>query len=379
VAAIDMGAVFRAAGLDKNTFAETVPRLLPEHAADQVLAWKGPHPKIPDTQLTVEIATWKGRVTQVEVEFPVLDADPVAAVRSLWQGLRDAFLKLALGVAGFFGILLARSNWKKERVDKKGALRLAAACFALVVVTWSGLTHPIASGGMWSFLWSITANALLDAAILWVLYLALEPAVRARWPHAIVTWNRMLAGRWQDAQVGSHILIGAALGTAAWALLFIPMGPKNTLSSGISLWPLLGTRQWVASYAANLADALMFGPLYFFTIFGLRRILKRDWLAAIAASVLFTLSQNELFTDAHWERTAATFILLYSILMFVLLRVGLVTLVSALFFLNALNRLCLGFDLHAWWAADGLATMTLIIAMASYAFWRSIGTRELTQ
>jgi hypothetical protein len=28
-----------------------------------------------------------------------------------------------------------------------------------------------------------------------------------------VTWNRVLAGRWLDAQVGSHILIGAAVGS----------------------------------------------------------------------------------------------------------------------------------------------------------------------
>jgi hypothetical protein len=296
-----------------------------------------------------------------------------------WLSLRNLFLKLALGIAGFFGILLARNNWKKERVDKKGALRLAMACFVLVAITWTGLTHPVASSGMFGFVWAITANGLLDSAILWVLYLALEPALRSRWPHAIVTWNRILAGRWKDAQVGSHVLIGAALGTGLWVLLMLPTGPKNMLSSGISLWQLLGTRQWVGSYAANMADALMFGPLYFFTIFGLRHFLKKDWLAAIAASILFTISQDEVFTDADWERTAVTFVILYSILMFVLLRVGLVALVIALFSFNALNRLCLGTDLRAWWTPDGLATMILILGMTAYAFWRSVGTRELSQ
>jgi hypothetical protein len=43
---------------------------------------------------------------------------------------------------------------------------------------------------------------LLWGAGFWLLYLALEPAVRAHWPHSIVTWNRILAGRWKDAQVG---------------------------------------------------------------------------------------------------------------------------------------------------------------------------------
>lgn len=54
------------------------------------------------------------------------------------------------------------------------------------------------------------------AAALWFAYLALEPEVRARWPHSIVTWNRVLAGRWWDAQVGSHVLIGAAVGSGLW-------------------------------------------------------------------------------------------------------------------------------------------------------------------
>ena len=48
--------------------------------------------------------------------------------------------------------------------------------------------------------------------MIWLLYIALEPAVRARWPHAILTWSRVLAGRWQDAQVAAHVLYGALVG-----------------------------------------------------------------------------------------------------------------------------------------------------------------------
>jgi hypothetical protein len=65
--------------------------------------------------------------------------------------------------------------------------------------------------------------------------------------------------------------------------------------------------------------------------------------------------------------------------MFVLLRVGLVTTISAMFFLNALNRLCLGSDWKAWWAPSGFATIFLLLALASYAFWRSMGARDLVE
>jgi serine/threonine-protein kinase len=53
--------VFRAAGLEMAGFTETTPENLPTHPFDQWHAWKGPHPKIPQTELLVEIASWKGR------------------------------------------------------------------------------------------------------------------------------------------------------------------------------------------------------------------------------------------------------------------------------------------------------------------------------
>jgi len=379
-APVEMDAVFHAAGLDLKTFTEMAPLLLPQHAVDQLRAWKGPHPTIPDMELTVEVATWKGRVTQAIVEFPwYRAAEPVAETRSLVLKVREILVRAAVGAAGFFSILLARRNWKKERVDKKGALRIATAYFALGLVAWIGRVHPVPNDDMFSLFYSFAGEAFLFAACVWLLYLALEPAVRSRWPHAIVTWNRVLAGRWNDAQVGSHILIGAAVGMGMWVTLYlVNREPRNELNVGIALWPLLGARSWVAAYALNMQDALVIGLLEFFAIFGLRVLLKKDWLAATAASLLFTaVVQNDVFGDPHWPQKLALYFVLYGVLMFVLLRVGLVTTIGALFFFNALNRVCLGSDFKAWWAPFGFATIFLLVTMASLALWRSLGTQEI--
>jgi predicted Ser/Thr protein kinase len=375
---IDMEAVFRAAGLDLKEFTEAAPVLLPKHAADQVRAWKGPHPKIPNAEVTVEVATWKGRVTQVVVEFPWSRAADPGGGRGAWLAkAREYVDDAALVTVWVFAIFLARRNWKKERVDKRGALRIAILFFACGMVGWIGRVHPIPTDNMLDLAFSTAGDTLVSAVMVWLVYLALEPAVRSRWPHAIVTWNRILAGRWKDAQVGSHILIGAALGTGLWALLGIPLlEQKNMLNTGIALWPLLASRAWVAAYVYNVQDGLRFGLLEFFAIFGLRVVLKKDWLAAIAASVLFTAIQNGIINDPDWKRQVVIYLVVYAILMFVLLRVGLVTTISTLFFLNALNRVCLGSDFKAWWAPSGFATIFLLLAMASYAFWRSIGTLD---
>ncbi len=86
--------------------------------------------------------------------------------------------------------------------------------------------------------------------MVWLLYLALEPAVRSRWPHAIVTWNRVLAGRWKDRASGLAYSDrgGAWDGNVDPARNHPIAEPKNTLETGIALWPLLGARSWVAAY-----------------------------------------------------------------------------------------------------------------------------------
>ena len=57
---------------------------------------------------------------------------------------------------------------------------------------------------------------------------------------------------------------------------------------------LLGSRQWIGAHAGNLVAALTKGLLAFLTIFGMRHILRRDWLAALGTAILFTLASDEV-------------------------------------------------------------------------------------
>ena len=55
-------------------------------------------------------------------------------------------------------------------------------------------------------------------------------------------------------------------------------------------------------------------------------------------------------------RLAALFIAVYGILALVLMRIGLVATISAIFFINAFNGIWLGADWKAWYAPAGIAT-----------------------
>jgi len=372
-------AVFRAAGLDITKFAEEPASFIPGAASDQVRSWKGPHPKIPGAELTVGLASWKGRVTHARIQLHWPHAGGAApSAQSLASRLLGGVV-LSLAMVGLLSaVLLARRNWRLGRIDNKGALRLGVARSLLGLVIWLGTVHAIPDGSMVFMFFSSCAKWLMWGATVWLLYLAVEPAVRARWPHSIVSWNRLLAGRWLDAQVGSHILIGAAVGAAIWvAAEWIDDSRTDALGGLSALSDSLGTRQWIASHADGLAGALFFGLIVFFAICGLRRLVRNDILAAVVAALLFTFSNGGIFDSPDWPVKFAMYAGIFAVLIFVLLRFGLVATMAAIFFLNTFNKITLGTDWKTWYAPSGLATLVLLLGIAVFAFWRSLGSREL--
>jgi predicted Ser/Thr protein kinase len=374
-------AVFRAAHLEMAGFTEVTPFRQPVVPFDQWRAWNGPHPHIPGWQMQLEAAWWKGRVVKVRLLYPwdqkLIPALPAAASVSLG----NLWIPLLEGLAAFFIILMARRNWKLERADRTGAFHVAIASFLLQAVAWAGSFHPVASLSITDLFTGGVADWLLGATTLWFIYLALEPEVRAHWPHSIVTWNRVLAGRWLDAQVGSHILIGAAVGTGIWVFfkvvtvfLFHNREPGNW---DVSLPYLLSPRHWMGAIASNANNALALGLFVFLTIFGMRQLLKKDLLAALAAAAIFTMAQNEV--NSHELLLAALYMAAIAALIFVLLRFGLVATIAGVFFMNALNGMALGKDWSAWYIPASLATLLLLLSISIFAFWRSLGGRELLQ
>jgi predicted Ser/Thr protein kinase len=372
-------AVFRAAGLDIAAFTETPATFVPAGASSEVHSWKGPHPRIPGLNLRVDLASWLGRVTQVAIHFDwpkTSDAAPAAG--SLGSRLRGAVL-LFLAVIGLLAVvLLARRNWRLGHIDRKGALRIGVARCLLGLVAWIGAVHPVPDEAMIPFFFANCAAWLMWGATLALLYVALEPLVRARWPHSIVTWNRLLAGRWLDAQVGSHILIGAAVGAMVWvAAEWASDWQSGALGTFSGVDSALGTRQWLAAVANNMQGVLLFGLLVFFSICGLRRLVRKDALAAILAAVLLLLGNGNAFESPDWKVSVAIYLVMYSVLVFVLLRLGLVATMAAAFFIDGTNLVSLGPDWNTWYAPAGLASFLLLLGIAVFAFWRSLGSHEL--
>ena len=88
-------------------------------------------------------------------------------------------------------------------------------------------------------------------AFLWLFYIALEPDLRQRWPHRIISWSRLLAGRWHDPLVGRDLLIGG-LFVAGIAAQFFTWCWNYPLTADFSVW-YAGAGQFGVVMAAAVA------------------------------------------------------------------------------------------------------------------------------
>src|SRR5207245_1482268 len=97
------------------------------------------------------------------------------------------------------------------------------------------------------------SGMLLVTCSIGILYLALEPYVRRQWPETLVSWTRLLAGRYRDSMVARDLLVGGAAGCAvsviapfAWAYL-LPLTGVPSPRPFSSDDPLLGGRYAAAT------------------------------------------------------------------------------------------------------------------------------------
>ena len=92
-----------------------------------------------------------------------------------------------------------RRNMPLGRGDRRGAGRLAATVFGLRMAAWTlQATHTTVLPREQDLFMYALARALYGAAIVWVLYVAIEPTVRRHWPGILISWSRVLGGRLRD-------------------------------------------------------------------------------------------------------------------------------------------------------------------------------------
>jgi len=288
----DWGYLFRQAGLDMNRFTPVDPHWTPRNYASVRAAWEGPHPEHPGVTMRVEAASYRGRPVSFRWIGPWTkpSRDPegqagAEAGQLVFEGLLLFFL---IG-----GALVARHNLRAGRGDRRGAIRIGAAVVILQGAMWVLGAHHVASADEGWILIAGFTNAVGMGAGFWVVYIALEPFARRRWPEMLISWTRALSGRWRDPLVGRDLLIGALVGTAL-GLLMGPIRVLLPLRLGIPATPhpLDATTPTTPGLAvAWLISIFVFSAFWVLGLVFLlalaRLLVRRGWLAGLIVTLLY--------------------------------------------------------------------------------------------
>jgi serine/threonine-protein kinase len=380
-APFDWSRLFAEAGLDAATFRRVEPAWVPPHAFDERAAWEGTYPGQPDAVVRIEAAAFRGRPVYFQLINP-------------WnQPMREAQPPIPTGVRIFLGVivviffammtgaaLLARHNLRLGRGDRRGALRLASFVFVMTLLDWLLATHHIPSlvEEFNNFLIAL-AFCMLISGVLWLIYVALEPYVRRRWPGRIIGWTRLLAGGWRDPLVGRDLLVGALFGCALALLAFgrplaaswlglPPPKPGDIVLRGLLL------RYAFNMLAALVLNSLLFSSMLMFLLLLLTIVTRRERVGVVLLGLLVTslfFGSGNLALDAVVGVTAA------AVTIFVLLRFGMLALVFMEFFLLSFSFFPVTTDFTAWYAGATVFGVALGVALVLYGLKTSLAGQPL--
>ena len=216
-AAVDWDKLFAAAAIDRTAFTEVPSSRTPGVYADERRAWTGTYTGtlIP---IRIEAAAYRGRPVSFELVGPWTPAPRDSTAPP--SPTRSSSLLIIFLLVG--AVLAARANLRSGRADVRGAFRLAAFMFTVIMATWLLDGHVRHAQSEMSRFFAATGIALFLGGVMYLIYLGLEPWVRRTSPLVLVGWSRVLAGRLRDPLVGRDVLIGVACGAAGGLLNLIP-------------------------------------------------------------------------------------------------------------------------------------------------------------
>jgi len=369
----DWNVLFAAAGLEQPQFQSAQPIWNSLASADARLAWTGNWPGT-TRPLHIEAASWRGK----PVFFSLIGEWTKPQRAKADERTTGERVRLVLAVLLFVAILfsaafVARRNYRLGRGDRDGAFRLASVIFALEIALWLCRSHLVPSIEVILLFVLAVSTGLFVAGTTWMLYLALEPWVRRNWPRTIISWSRMLAGQGRDPLLGRDLLFGVILGVI-WILVFhirnIAMIHMGSSPEVYSTEYLIGGHQALGAWLYQVPSAIVGALEFFFLLLGLKVLLRKDWIAAIAFVAIFTGLNSG---SSHPAINIPSHILVYAIAVLIVYRFGLVPLMIAIFTVDMFANLPFTANFSAWYMSTSIFALLSVVALAGWGFYHSLG------
>ncbi len=373
---IDWKPLFAAAGLDITKFQPSEPLRTWLATSDTRAAWTGSWPGSARV-LRVEAASLRGKPVAFSLLSPWTNSDRMPQETSTAErGQLVIYVLIALAIFASGG-WLARRNFAEGRGDREGARRLATWIGGVQLALWICRGHFAASMGTFGMFILAVCTAIFYGYMVYILYIALEPHVRRRWPQTLISWTAILSGQWRDPIVGRDILVGLAVGIG----MPVVAETVDALALGSNLSPHLGSTAVLLGLRSTLTVCLRSLPhgirdtlVSFLLLFLLRILLRNQWLTGAAFAVLFTvpgvLGSSHPFIDGLESLFA------YSLVALIALRFGLLALGIYLFSNNLVDGMQTTLHSSAWYFGNDLFLLAFVLALAAWACYTSMAGQK---
>jgi serine/threonine protein kinase len=365
VTAVAWRDVFRLAGLDLDDFEVTTPLPAIAGVAEQRLAWLSR-----DTTRRVEAGISSGVIVAFAVLKPTEDPPGKGGYSPALLLFNGALFTALL----LFFVPRALRHFRSGLGDPWSSLRMALFCAAAVCCSWL-LAADIPPTPIGAF-HSATHGLLLGlglGALLWVLYLAVEPSVQRERPWVLVAWSRFQRGQWRAPLVRGHLLLGVTLGVVS-PMLYAGLGlirgqagdgyPTNLLLGGSH--PL----EWFSSVLDIPDNSILFGLelLASLTVF-------RFWLRSERAALLATLVIGVCvsYVAVGWTSELAVGVLVYLLGLYALTRIGLLAFVTMTFTSGLLLVFPLAPSFDTWYAGSSVFGVGVAVTLVLSTAWPLLG------
>jgi serine/threonine protein kinase len=366
--AADWSKLLSAAGFQGMPVRPARPAARPDVQFDSQSAW---NVDIENQVVHIEAASWRG----IAVYFAVGDDTYYRAATR--PGLNPSIYGKRLALQGMFALLmiafviagaaaLVRHNLQLGRGDKQGAFLIARFMFTLSMAAWVfSATHRL----------TFTESTLLLAAIgwslmmasgIWLLYMALDPYVRRRWPHTLIGFHSVIDGPARDPLIARDILFGLAAGVVQ-AILY---NLRFQLDEFLGLYPpLIPAPPAMTSAVAFVSMALydlhvaVWGAFFLFgLLFLLRVLLRRTWAAGCSFALLFALLSS--FASHYIVVDLPLELLTGALFAIVILRWGIVSWIVASWFGPMLWSIAFPSNFSMWYAVPPIVFYALITVLS---------------
>ncbi len=275
-------------------------------------------------------------------------------------------------------IYFAMRNLATGRGDWRGATRIAVFVFVMNIFEGVFATR-LSEVGLDGVLADIVhgraqGHSLMHAMGMWFAYVALEPYVRRLWPRVLVSWTRLLTGRFRDPLVGRDLLVGVALGATITALGLatyalaprLGLGSMPAIANG-GMFDAIGSAGHTSVSLSYAGSVCVLGVLQWLFLLLIVRLVVRHTVGALIVAALLSMSSiiAPALSQPEWKLAVlfAFFTVIGNVLV---VRIGLLATVVAAFTGLVLSGTAATLDFGSWYAGLALLPTALLLAIA---FW----------